>query len=298
MNPNSGLFQFKDEPSKENLYVRHPAKTWTILSVEDDPDYQQSLVASIQQLALPLHVQLNILTASSVYEALQCLNEHKDIGVILLDVVMETDDAGLNLVSVIREQQNNAAIRIVLLTGQPGFAPPKEVMARYDIDEYWSKTDISIDKLQSVLTSNFRTWQYINELSEARQGLHLVVNAARKINNRFDLRSFTNTVLAEIANIIGALDGGLCCISKIEQSPYVANVVCATGSFEYLKSSNISETELEPISLLLPKAIIAKTHIIEEHQSVLYFETNEIEIEITETDALYASLTKAVKPMH
>lgn len=271
------MFEFKKESTSLNKRPIKSTNIWKILTVEDDLDYQNSLVASLEQLDLPVNTELEVLTASSAFEALSYLNANNDIGLVLLDVVMEADDTGLQLVNVIREDINNSAIRIVLLTGQPGFAPLKEVMTRYDIDEYWNKVDISIEKLQSVITSNFRTYHYIIELAEAKRGLSLVVDAARRINNQYEIDSFTNTVLEEIGRIIGVMDGGLFCMSTNDAFLEQADVVCATGCYEHLRGLNCSHEQLEPLRDTLNKASKAKTHIIQPQQSTLFFNTDKID---------------------
>ena len=70
---------------------------------------------------------------------LRILAEARDpeTAVILLDVVMETDDAGIALVQHIREQQRNIDMQIVLRTGQPGVAPESDIMRRYEINGYF-----------------------------------------------------------------------------------------------------------------------------------------------------------------
>ena len=72
---------------------------------------------------------------------------HPDIAVILLDVVMETDDAGLELVDFIRSELKNETVRIILRTGQPGQAPERRVIVDYDINDYKAKTELTADKL-------------------------------------------------------------------------------------------------------------------------------------------------------
>ncbi|WP_236559637.1 response regulator [Colwellia sp. 20A7] len=180
-------FVFLEEKDKSQKDSEQLSKVWKVLSVEDDLDYQNALVSSLEALILPNNIQLKILTANSAFEASNVLSAHKDIGLILLDVVMEDDDTGLRLVSTIREELGNALVRIVLVTGQPGFAPEKEVMSALDIDEYWNKADLKLNKLHSIVSSNMRTWNYISELADARQGLKVVLDAARTINSRYDL---------------------------------------------------------------------------------------------------------------
>ena len=76
-----------------------------------------------------------------------------DVAVILLDVVMETDDAGLELVDYIRTQLKNETVRIILRTGQPGQAPERRVIVDYDINDYKAKTELTADKLFTALTA-------------------------------------------------------------------------------------------------------------------------------------------------
>ncbi len=175
---------------------------WTILSVEDDNLYQQTLCLALKGLEVN-NTPVNVVTASSAAEASLILSSRDDISVILLDVVMETDDAGLRLVDTIRSVIGNNRVRIILLTGQPGMAPHEDVMKQYDIDEYWIKTDTSEEQLRSSVTSNIRTWHYLTELFNAKRGLQMLVDASRVITSKRDIRSFTRTVLLEIAKVIG-----------------------------------------------------------------------------------------------
>ncbi|MDX1268994.1 MAG: phosphodiesterase, partial [Oceanisphaera sp.] len=153
---------------------------WIILSVDDDPAYQASLAYSLQGLRLH-DKKVTLLTAGSAAEAATILRQTPDIAVVLLDVVMEDDTAGLRLVGTIREVLGNMAIRIVLLTGQPGIAPRTMVMDKLDIDEYWDKADLTSTRLSSVLTSQIRTWTYIKQINMARQNLQMIVDASRLI---------------------------------------------------------------------------------------------------------------------
>ena len=270
----AGLYQFLDEVDQKSSDKL--VKVWKVLSVEDDQDYQNSIVSSLESLLLPEHSKLQVLRASSAFEAITLLSAHKDIGLILLDVVMEEDDTGLRLVSTIREEQGNALVRIVLLTGQPGFAPEKEVMRALDIDEYWNKADLKLDKLHSIVSSNMRTWNYISELADAKQGLRIVLDAAKTINSRYDLATFTHTVLAEIGNIIGVKEGGIVCIGNSIEPIEEAQVLMATGIFAKLEGLKLSDKHLSELASDLKQALNEKRHVITPVCSVLYFETNNI----------------------
>lgn len=269
-------YVFLEEKDNNQENNEQLSKVWKVLSVEDDLDYQSALVSSLETLILPNNTKLEILTANSAFEASSTLSTHKDIGLILLDVVMEEDDAGLRLVSTIREEQGNALVRIVLLTGQPGFAPEKEVMSSLDIDEYWNKADLKLDKLHSIVSSNMRVWCYISELADAKQGLQIVLDAARSINSRYDIATFTHSVLAEIGNIIGIKEGGIFCIGNSLASIEDAQVLTATGSFAKLQGLSLSDERLSYLSTDLQQALNEKHHVITPLHSVLYFETKDI----------------------
>lgn len=270
------LYTFLEETPQNQEPPQCHINHWKVLSVEDDLDYQSALVSSLGSLILPNHTKLQILTANSAFEASTLLSTHKDIGLILLDVVMEEDDAGLRLVSIIREELGNSLVRIVLLTGQPGFAPEKEVMKALDIDEYWNKADLTLDKLHSIVSSNMRTWNYMSALAEANQSLKVVLDAARSINSRYELTTFTRTVLSEIGNILGVEEGGLFCMGNSLNPFEDAHVLTATGCFTNLEGLKLTDLQLSDLFDDLQLALSEKHHVLTPLRSVFYFETKEI----------------------
>ncbi len=98
---------------------------WDVLVVDDDPE-----IHSVTKLALSnlefWGKKLRFFHAYSGKEAIEILKEQNNISILLLDVVMETDDAGLNVVRRVREEIKNMAVRIIMRTGQPGYAPRKD----------------------------------------------------------------------------------------------------------------------------------------------------------------------------
>jgi len=118
-----------------NIQKKPPTDTWKVLVVDDEDDVHQMTKVVLDDFIFE-NKPLEILNVNSAKEAKQILAEYPDIAVILLDVVMETSDAGLNLVGYIRKTLKNRFVRIVLRTGQPGYAPEKEVIRKYDINDY------------------------------------------------------------------------------------------------------------------------------------------------------------------
>jgi diguanylate cyclase (GGDEF)-like protein len=136
---------------------------WTVLIVDDDPE-----VHAVSRLALG-HTRiegraLELLHASSAAEARALLASHGDIALVLLDVVMETERAGLELARHVRERLGNDTVRIVLRTGQPGRAPVHDLVARYGIDGYLDKGDLTFERLQLVVATALRTYAQLRHL--------------------------------------------------------------------------------------------------------------------------------------
>lgn len=142
--------------------------TWKVLIVDDDPEVHQ-----ITKLALMgFHFEnrgISFLHAYNSREAFAILQTNSDIALAILDVVMETDHAGLSLVQQIRQELGNRSIRIVLRTGQPGLAPERDIITNYDINDYTEKTELSAQKLFTIVVTSLRAYRDILRLKESRQ---------------------------------------------------------------------------------------------------------------------------------
>ena len=103
----------------------------------------------------------DIVSAYSAAEGRELMRQHLDVAVVLLDVIMESDTAGLELVDFIRNDLKNETVRIILRTGQPGQAPERRVIVDYDINDYKAKTELTADKLFTSLTAALRSYQQL-----------------------------------------------------------------------------------------------------------------------------------------
>jgi hypothetical protein len=136
-------------------------KHWPVLLVDDEPD-----VLAISKLAMKnfevYGLPLKIYTACSKQEAIWLINDDVEVGcslaVAMLDVVMETERAGLELCDFIRNNLGNKLTQIYIRTGQPGIAPEREVIDRYDINGYFTKVEATEDKLYSLIKSSIRQY--------------------------------------------------------------------------------------------------------------------------------------------
>ena len=151
-----------DEPE-----TPRPADPWRVLVIDDDPDLH-----SVTRLCYVDFRHdgrgLQVLSAHSAAEAREVLKHNPDIALVLLDVVMETEHAGLDLARYIREELRNRMVRIVLRTGHPGQAPPRDVVRQYEIDDYRTKTELTFERLQVLTVTALRTYQLLRA-QEARE---------------------------------------------------------------------------------------------------------------------------------
>ncbi|MCP5247797.1 MAG: PAS domain-containing protein [Candidatus Accumulibacter sp.] len=150
--------------SKAGTASRSPpgSSAWTVLLVDDEADVRAVLRLALQDMLVE-GSGLRLLEASSAREARAMLAANADVALILLDVVMESDRAGLELVRHIREQLGNRSVQIVLVTGQPGYAPQREVVSAYQINGYWLKSELSADRIHLTVCSAIRSYRLMRE---------------------------------------------------------------------------------------------------------------------------------------
>jgi serine phosphatase RsbU (regulator of sigma subunit) len=153
-----------------------PQASWTVLIVDDEPEIHQITLMALRDFSFLQH-KLQFISAYSAEEARHILEKNNNIALILLDVVMETDDAGLVLVRYIREQLQNQLVRIILRTGQPGQAPEHRIVLDYDINDYRAKTELTVQRLTTSVVSALRAYMAIEQLALLNENLEQQVQA-------------------------------------------------------------------------------------------------------------------------
>jgi len=199
--------------------VRRSALPWQVMVVDDEPavhEVTKLVMSGFEMDGRPLQFT----HCHSAQEARKVLAERSDIALILLDVVMETEHAGLDLARYIREELRNLNVRIVLRTGQPGQAPEEQVIRDYDINDYKEKTDLTRRKLITVFYAGLRAYRDLMRIEQARRGLRRSIEAISQVYESRDLRSFASAVLEQV-NFLLDLNGEGLCASRM--SAYTAN---------------------------------------------------------------------------
>ncbi|MBW8900410.1 MAG: EAL domain-containing protein [Massilia sp.] len=183
---------------------------WRVLIVDDDADVHSTTTFALG--ALEMHGRpLEFLHAYSAAEAMTLLECEHDIAVILLDVIMEQADAGLHLVRHVRDILGRHDVRIILRTGQPGYAPEMDAIRGYDINDYRTKSELTRTKLYTSVAAAIRAYQQIHALEDSRTGLAEIVRANTELMALHSIGEMTLGILRETAALAGQPADGLLC---------------------------------------------------------------------------------------
>lgn len=226
------IFDDEDEPAFVD--PTDTDRPWKILIVDDDKEVQlvsRMALADIRYDNRPME----LIMASSAEEGRKALREQTDIAVILLDVVMETDDAGLKFAQFVRQELENAAVRIILRTGQPGQAPEQEVIVRYDINDYKEKSELTAQKLFTATIAAIRAYDHIRTLEASQDGMETIVRASSTLFQCFSMDLFSSGALNQLSALLGTDGNGILCYqeSAVTEQDVDTNIVVtsATGRF-------------------------------------------------------------------
>ncbi|MBO0904319.1 hybrid sensor histidine kinase/response regulator [Jiella sonneratiae] len=233
---------FLEFAESEDAVAQTPVKAgWKLAVIDDDEAVHQGTRFALQHFALHGY-GLEIIGAHSAREGLELLKAHPDTAVVLLDVVMETEDAGLRLAKAIREDLKNELVRIVLRTGQPGQAPERQVVVDYDINDYKAKTELTADRLFTTLTAALRGYDQLKRLDDTRVGLEMIVGASASLFDDRSLKTLAHGVLIQISALLEIeTDGILIMRETAGTSPLV---LAGLGKFETFEESGVDRSEL------------------------------------------------------
>ncbi|WED24921.1 DUF3369 domain-containing protein [Vibrio sp. JC009] len=220
----------KEAPGQSKSKEQH--KPWTILLVDDDYQMHQ-----ITQLALNGFEfrgrKLELISAYSGEEAKKIFQEREGIALALVDVVMETDHAGLDLIKYIRNDLKNRMTRLVLRTGQAGQAPEDLVIQEYEIDDYKEKTELTTQKLRTLLYSMLRSYLDLCIIEEQKKGLSQVIEASANVQNTNTLKTYATAVLGQVTSLLNLEASAFYCVvpASQDESERRALTLAATGEY-------------------------------------------------------------------
>lgn len=167
----------RDSVKTDESNIDLNSDSWKVLLVDDEPDVHQVTKIALKKFTYD-GKPIELTSAYSAEEAKKILQDDTDFAAALIDIVMETEEAGLDLVRFIREGMGLSHIRLIIRTGQPGKAPEQFVIDNFDIDDYKEKTDLSALKMHTMFRSSIKSYRDILTIEKNR------VELDRKVKER------------------------------------------------------------------------------------------------------------------
>jgi diguanylate cyclase (GGDEF)-like protein len=211
------------------------------LLVDDDPDVHKATVFAVGAHQFSGH-PVEFLHAYNSGEAKVIVMAEQRIAFILLDVVMETGTAGLELIDFIRQTAGLTRTRIVLRTGQPGYAPELETILRYDINDYKSKAELNQIKLLTLFTTTLRSYRQISSIENNKRGMAQIVKASADCTQAQDFSVFAQTVMKHLTELAGAHADTLVGF-RHDPAASTHQVLVASGRFEKYVNQPLDSVE-------------------------------------------------------
>ncbi len=276
MENSDDLLKFSNRSN--NPILNTELEPYKVIISDDDIDIHQLTKIVLKDFTFEDR-SLCFISGYSGEETKQLIASNPDTALILLDVVMETDDAGLNVIKFIREELNNPFVRIILRTGQPGQAPERHVITEYDISDYKEKTELTAQKLFTVVTSSLRTYRDLKTIDKNRKGLERIIKASSNLFEIHSFKEFTSGLLTQMISLLQLDEDSLYIQSAglaIAKNPKnkELKIIAATGNFEKYIGKHIKDMREERIFEYIDKSISTKKSIFKDDIYIGYFETN------------------------
>jgi signal transduction histidine kinase/DNA-binding NarL/FixJ family response regulator len=249
-----------------------PEAVWKVAVIDDDPAVHEGTRFALYDYNLNGQ-GIEIISAQSAAEGRELMQAHPNIAVILLDVVMETDDAGLQLVDYIRNALKNETVRIILRTGQPGQAPERRVIVDYDINDYKAKTELTADKLFTALTAALRGYQQLQRMVETRRGLEMIIEGASTLFDFKSMQRLAEGVLTQLATLINVECGGILVLRDSANEHEKYSILAASGCYRHFAGTSGAATLDAPLRQAVNQAFERHGHEFHPKLSVMYIKT-------------------------
>jgi response regulator RpfG family c-di-GMP phosphodiesterase len=269
------LILFAEEERIPEVNVSNGA--WKLLIVDDEEE-----VHKLTRLVLDGYTfenrPLRFFSCYSAAEAKEFIRSHPDTAIILLDVVMETADAGLSLIKFIREDIRNRFVRIILRTGQPGQAPEHQVVVNYDINDYKAKIELTSQKLYTTITASLRAFRDICSIERNRKGLERIISASSSLFELQALKQFARGVLAQLISILHLDEDP----NRVETAGFVASrthaaldftVLTACGYFEGYEDRKLRDVAPPEIRKEIENVVRQRSSMYYQDHFLSFFET-------------------------
>lgn len=264
---------YQDDAYEEEEFIGY----WDVLIVDDDHEIHSVTKLALCDLSV-FECRLRFHHCYSGKEAMEFMASNDNIAVILLDVVMETDEAGLMVARDIRETLHKDEVRIILRTGQPGYAPEESVIKEYDINDYKTKTELTRSKLATAIIAAIRSYQQIKTINQSRRGLEKIITSAANILEHHSIMEFAEGVVIQISSLLGLNPEGVLCAKAgvviDEGDPNSVYILGAAGQYSSYLNKKLEHVDNSRIINQIVECLKQNTHIFTEFDTVLYLGGN------------------------
>lgn len=163
---------FANEDNEQSKELEQASESfWSILIVDDDPEVHAVTKLALHDFSFD-NKKLKFFSAYSAKEAKNILSENSNFVIVLLDIVMESNNAGLKVVNYIRQDLNDSLMRVIIRTGQPGYAPERDIINHYDINDYKEKTELTTTKLYTTTRTALSQFKQLSELKNKKNEIY------------------------------------------------------------------------------------------------------------------------------
>lgn len=266
------FFSFADEASHHLQPLSTPPSYhhWHILIVDDDADVHLTTQIAMSGLVVEGR-DVMFHSCYSAYEAYEFLSTTElEICVILLDVVMESPDAGLKLVGKIRQDLQMNFVRIILRTGQPGYAPEVQTIQQLDINDYKSKSELTRSGLFTSLSVAIRSYSQLINIEISRKGLIKIVHAINDLSCIRGLAAYTEGAVLQICSLLSVPEDGIVCVQSEEAEGTDGIIIAAAGQYAELINQPLSSLPSSNMKTNLEGSLRTKKNVISD-TAVLFF---------------------------
>jgi len=270
------LFQDEDEITEDEFKSDDNdthGKYWHILIVDDEPSVHD-VTRLVLKNSVVLDRKLVLHSAYSAQEAKQQLQSGVEFSMAFIDVVMESEHAGLELIDWIRENLENSTIRLVLRTGQAGNAPEERVISQYDIHDYKTKTELTQRKLTTCVYSSIRSYRDITTIYKSLDAFKKLIASSTSILKVDKISEFASAALTNLLSLMG-LDSSSVYIVR-QETDLFQNVeetyLACSGKFGQIPD-NIADIS-DAIKNKINKTFIDKNSEFTDQYFISYYRTS------------------------
>jgi len=242
-------YMFGDESEEKETHhedeIVSSEPPWKIMIVDDEADVHRMTERVLEDITFD-GIGFIYFNAYSGKEAKELIEEHPDTALILLDVVMRTENDGLKVVEFIRSDIQNKFVRIILRTGQPGQAPERKVITDYDIHDYKLKSMLTDQALYTAVISALRTYRDLRIIEKKHNELEKALadaEAAQKARYQI-LANINHEIKTPLQGILGFTEILMISETNEDNREYLGHIKHSAEGLHKVLTNVLELTEL------------------------------------------------------